>query len=61
MVELICGILLMLRLGSRYFTVPLIVIMCVAYAPDDRVTLINIVSDTDAFISATPLFHLLTS
>lgn len=59
--ELICGILLMAGLGSRYFTLPLIVIMCVAYATDDREALMNIISEPDVFISATPFLHLLTS
>lgn len=59
--ELMCGILLMIGLGSRYFTIPLIVIMCVAFATDDREALLNIFSDPEAFVAATPFLHLLTS
>lgn len=59
--ELLCGILLMIGLGSRYFTVPLIVILCVAYATDDREALVNIVSDPESFVAATPFLHLLAA
>ena len=59
--ELICGILLMAGLGSRYFTLPLIVIMGVAYATDDREALMSIISEPDVFIAATPFLHLLIS
>ncbi|MBP6673450.1 MAG: DoxX family protein, partial [Bacteroidetes bacterium] len=48
-------------LGSRYFTLPLIVIMCVAYATDDREALMSIISEPDVFISATPFLHLMAS
>ena len=57
--EISCGILLMLGLGSRYFTLPLIVIMCVAYATDDYEALSNIFSDPESFVAATPFQHLL--
>ena len=59
--ELICGTLLMIGFGSRYFTLPLIVILCVAFATDDREALLNIFSDPEAFVSATPFLHLLAS
>ncbi len=59
--ELVCGILLMLGLGSRYFTLPLIVILSMAYATDDREALMNIFSDTESFVAATPFNHLLAS
>lgn len=59
--ELICGILLILGLGSRYVTVPLIVILCAAYATDDREALMNIFSDPESFVAATPFNHLLAS
>ena len=57
--EIVCGIFLMLGLGSRYFTLPLIVIMCVAYATDDYDALTNIFSDPKSFVAATPFLHLL--
>ena len=57
--ELICGIFLMLGFGSRYFTLPLIVILCIAYATDDREALVNVFSDPESFVAATPFQHLL--
>ena len=59
--ELICGTLLIIGFGSRYFTLPLIVILSVAYATDDREALVNIFSDTESFVAATPFNHLLAS
>ncbi|MFA6456071.1 MAG: DoxX family protein [Bacteroidota bacterium] len=59
--ELVCGILLMIGLGSRYFTVPLIVILCVAYATDDYEALSNIFKDPESFVAATPFQHLFAS
>jgi putative oxidoreductase len=59
--ELLCGALLMVGLGSRYVTVPLIVILSMAYATDDRDALLGIFSDTEAFVDATPFRHLLAS
>lgn len=59
--ELICGTLLMIGFGSRYFTLPLIVIMCIAFATDDREALMNIFSDPASFVAATPFNHLFAS
>jgi len=59
--ELVCGVLLMIGFGSRYFTLPLIVIMCVAYATDDHEALMNIFLDTASFVAAAPFNHLLAS
>lgn len=59
--ELLCGALLILGLGSRYCTLPLIVILCTAYATDDREALVNIFSDVESFVAATPFQHLLAS
>jgi len=59
--ELICGILLMIGLGSRYITVPLIVILGMAYLTDDYEALSNIFSDVESFVGATPFNHLLAS
>lgn len=59
--ELTCGILLILGLGSRYCTLPLILIMCLAFATDDREALMNLFSDPESFVAATPFLHLLTA
>ncbi len=59
--ETVFGVLLMAGLASRLAAVPLIVIMAVAYATDDREALMNIISDTEAFVAATPFNHLLAS
>lgn len=58
-VEMIGGILFLLGIGARYFTIPLIINMCVAYATDDREALMNIFSDPESFVAATPFQHLL--
>ncbi|MFA6468755.1 MAG: DoxX family protein [Bacteroidota bacterium] len=59
--ELVCGTLLMIGLWSRYCTVPLIVILCIAYLTDDYEALSNIFSDVESFVAATPFQHLLAS
>lgn len=59
--EIFCGALLMIGLASRYVSVPLIIILCVAYATDDIEALTNIVADTESFVAATPFQHLLAS
>lgn len=59
--EMVFGLLLMAGLASRLAAVPLIVIMAVAYATDDREALLNIVGDPEAFVNATPFLHLLAS
>jgi putative oxidoreductase len=56
--ELICGIFLMLGVGARYFTLPLMMILLVAFATDDREALMNIFSDPESFVAATPFLHL---
>lgn len=58
-VEMIGGILFLLGFGARYFTIPLIINMCVAYATDDREALLNVFSDPESFVAATPFQHLL--
>ena len=60
-VELVGGLLLMAGLFSRFIAIPLIINMCVAYATDDREALMNIFSDPDGFVTATPFLHLLTT
>ncbi|MEW5797843.1 MAG: DoxX family protein [Bacteroidota bacterium] len=57
--EMFGGILFLAGFGVRYFTIPLIVNMCVAYATDDREALLNVFSDPESFVAATPFQHLL--
>lgn len=59
--ELLFGGLLLIGLASRFAAVPLVVILCVAYATDDREALLGIVSNVEGFVSATPFNHLLAS
>lgn len=56
--EAIGGVFLILGLGSRYVTLPLIVILSVAFATDDHEALVNIFSNPDGFFSATPFLFL---
>jgi putative oxidoreductase len=53
------GLLLLLGLGSRLVSVPLIFTMIVAYATADKEALAAIFSDTDKFTGATPFLFLL--
>jgi putative oxidoreductase len=53
------GLLLLLGLGSRLVSVPLIFTMAVAYATAHREELGQIVSDTDKFTGANPFLFLL--
>lgn len=55
------GLLLLLGLGSRLVSVPLIFCMLVAYATADKEALAAIFSDTDKFTSAAPFLFLLAS
>lgn len=59
--EMVFGLLLLVGLASRLAALPLIIIMAVAYATDDREALMNIINDTEAFVAATPFNHLLAS
>ena len=59
--ECIGGLLLLLGLGSRLVSVPLIFTMLVAYATADKEALQAIFSDTDKFTSAAPFLFLLAS
>ena len=54
------GLLLMLGLAARVVSVPLIVVMIVAYVTADREALQAIFSDPDKFTSAAPFLFLLT-
>jgi putative oxidoreductase len=55
------GLLLLLGLGSRIITVPLICTMIVAYLTADSDAVKNIFSKPDAFLSADEFLFLLTS
>ncbi len=55
------GLLLLLGLGSRIMTIPLICVMIVAYLTADTDTVKNIFSKPDAFLSADEFLFLLTS
>ena len=55
------GLLLLLGLGSRLVSVPLIFTMLVAYATADKEALHAIFSDTDKFTGAAPFLFLLAS
>ncbi len=59
--EMICGVLIMIGLASRYASLPLIVILSAAYATDDYEALSNIFHDVESFVDATPFRHLLAS
>jgi uncharacterized membrane protein YphA (DoxX/SURF4 family) len=60
-IETVGGLFLLAGLASRYVTIPLIIILLVAFATDDHEALMSIFSDPDEFISATPFLFLLTS
>jgi putative oxidoreductase len=60
-VQCVCGLMLLAGLFSRFATLPLIGIMCVAYATADRDALHAIVSDPDKFVSAAEFLFLLAS
>jgi putative oxidoreductase len=52
--ELLGGACLLLGLGGRIMTVPLLFCMGVAYATADREALVGVFADPDAFMQATP-------
>ncbi|MGO9244221.1 MAG: DoxX family protein [Verrucomicrobiia bacterium] len=59
--ECVGGLLLLLGLGSRIITVPLICVLTVAYLTADTEAVKNIFSKPDAFLSADEFLFLLTS
>lgn len=59
--EMIGGLFLIVGLASRYVTLPLIVILSVAYATDDSEALINIWTDPESFFGAAPFLFLLST
>jgi putative oxidoreductase len=56
--ELVGGLLLMVGLFSRFVSLALMGVMCVAYATAERDSLMAIFSDTDKFTGATPFLFL---
>ncbi len=59
--ECIGGLLLLLGLGSRIITVPLIFTMVIAYLTADSDKVKGIFTNPDAFVSAAPFLFLLTA
>jgi putative oxidoreductase len=55
------GLFLLLGLGSRVLTIPLIFTMCIAYATAESDALHAIFSDPDKFVSAAPFEFMLTA
>jgi putative oxidoreductase len=58
--EFLCGLLLLLGLGSRLVAIPLIFTMIIAYLTAESDSLKQIFSDPDKFVSATPFLFMLT-
>lgn len=59
--EVLGGLLLLLGLGSRITTIPLIFTMIVAYITTEYGAVINIFNAPDDFLSAEPFLYLLVS
>ena len=55
------GLFLLLGLGSRVLTIPLIFTMCVAYLTADSDKVKNVFSDPDSFVSAAEFQFMLTA
>jgi len=53
-----CGLLLLAGLFARIASLPLIGVMCVAYATAEREALFSIFKDPDKFVSADPFLFL---
>lgn len=58
--EAVGGILLMVGLGSRLISLPLIATMCTAYATAHRDALLNVFKDPDTFFQQAPFLFLVT-
>jgi putative oxidoreductase len=56
--ECTCGLLLALGLLARFASVPLIILLCVAYATAEKASLQVIFSDPDKFLGADPFLFL---
>jgi putative oxidoreductase len=57
--ELVGGVLLILGLGTRFITLPLTVLLVLAYVTADRAAWLAFFSAPDKFIAATPFSFLL--
>lgn len=55
------GLLLLIGLGSRFITIPLMFTMIVAYLTADSEAVKGIFADPDAFVTAAPFLFLLAS
>ena len=60
-VECVGGLCLLLGLGARIASVPLVFTLLVAYVTADREALLSFFSDTDKFTAATPFLFLLAA
>jgi putative oxidoreductase len=60
-IQCVCGLMLLAGLFSRFATLALIGVMCVAYATAERVALGAIFRDPDKFVSADPFLFLFAS
>lgn len=56
--ECVGGLLLLVGLASRLISIPLIILLCVAYLTADNEALRSIYSDPDKFTGATPFLFL---
>lgn len=59
--EMIGGLLLLFGLASRLISFPLAFTMCIAYLTAHNTELMNIFSEPDKFLSASPFLYLLTT
>ena len=55
------GLLLLIGLGGRIFTVPLIFTMCIAYWTASHDVVVNIFKNPDAFVTADPFLFMLAA
>lgn len=60
-IQCVCGLLLLAGLFARFASLPLIGVMCIAYATAESEALHAIFSDPDKFVSAAPFLFLLAS
>lgn len=58
--EFVGGLMLFFGLGSRLIALPLIAILCTAYATAHREALVHIFQNTEAFIQQPPFTYLFT-
>ena len=59
--QMVCGLLLAAGLFSRFASIPLIGVMCVAYATAESDSLHTIFSDPDKFVTRDPFLFLYAS